>query len=524
MFNKVLIANRGEIAVRVIRGCQELNIKTVAVYSDADKNARFVTTADEAYPIGPSSAKLSYLKGDKIIEVALKAGADAIHPGYGFLAENKEFAEACKKAKITYVGPTPEAIYGMGDKIHAKKTMTVAGVPVVHGSKGEVTGLDQALGIAEEIGYPIIVKATAGGGGRGMKIVYRAEELENAIDTAKKMAASSFGNPIIFIEKYLENPRHIEFQILGDNNGNIYHLCERECSIQRGHQKLIEESPSPIMTPELRARMGADAIAAAEAVDYTNAGTVEFLYDVKTGKYYFLEMNTRLQVEHPVTEEAIRAGGQRIDLVKDQLRIASGENLKYKQEEILPANWAIECRINAEDPLKFKPSMGVLKKYRSSGGPGVRIDSGVHTGYEISPFYDSMVSKLIVFDNTRDEAIARMRRALRDYVVVGVDTNIPFHKAVMNNEYFIRGEMTTSFIKEHGEQIFAEVKRIMDAEMANGNKYANGVGVDGDLHDHGDKKATAAEVAVALRTGYQLGKQGKPLPTKWNISVTKAPK
>lgn len=522
MLEKVLIANRGEIAVRIIRGCEELGIKTVAVYSDADKNARFVTTADEAYPIGPSSAKLSYLKGDEIIKVALEAGADAIHPGYGFLAENQEFAKACRTAGITYVGPTPEAIYGMGDKIQAKKTMIAAGVPVVPGSKGEVTGLDQALGISEEIGYPIIVKATAGGGGRGMKIVSAPETLESDMDTARKMAASAFGNPVIFIEKYIENPRHIEFQVLGDNNGNIYHLCERECSIQRDHQKLIEESPSPIMTPELRARMGADAIKAAEAVKYTNAGTVEFLYDKKTGRYFFLEMNTRLQVEHPVTEEAIRASSRRIDLVKDQLRIASGENLKYRQDEILPAYWAMECRINAEDPLKFKPSTGILKKYRSSGGPGVRIDSGVHTGYEISPFYDSMVSKLIVYDNTRKEAIARMRRALRDYVVVGVDTNIPFHKAVMNNEYFIRGDMTTNFIKDHGEQIFAEVKSIMDAEKTNGNKHADGVGAD--AAGHGDPKATAAQVAMALRTGYQLGQQGKPLPKNWEFSVTMVPK
>jgi len=481
MFKKILIANRSEIAIRVMRACRELDVKTVAVYSEVDKNALFAKYADEAFPIGPAPAAQSYLNIDKIIEVAHKTGAEAIHPGYGFLSENEIFADRCEKEGIIFIGPSSHAIESVGSKIAAKKTMKAAGIPVIPGSKNGINNFDEAVKVAESIGYPVIVKASAGGGGIGMKVVRKTEELLETIESTQRVAKSSFGDATVFIEKYLEMPRHIEFQILADNYGNIIHVGDRECSIQRRHQKLIEESPSPIMTPELRERMGSDAIKAAEAINYTNAGTIEFLYS--KGEYFFLEMNTRLQVEHPITE--IVTG---VDLAKEQLRIASGEELSYKQSDIQQRGWAIECRLNAEDPLNnFTPAPGKLRRYRSSGGPGVRVDSGVHTGFTITPFYDSLISKLTVWGRDRNEAIARMKRALYEYIIVGVTTNIPFHKAVMNNEYFRRGELTTHFIEDHN--IIKEVEKIIEAEKEKGATLASALGAD-------DKKVAAITAAV----------------------------
>jgi pyruvate carboxylase subunit A len=480
MFKKILIANRSEIAIRVMRACRELDVKTVAVYSEVDKNALFAKYADEAFPIGPAPAAQSYLNIDKIIEVAHKTGAEAIHPGYGFLSENEIFADRCEKEGIIFIGPSSHAIESVGSKIAAKKTMKAAGIPVIPGSKNGINNFDEAVKVAESIGYPVIVKASAGGGGIGMKVVRKTEELRETIESTQRVAKSSFGDATVFIEKYLEMPRHIEFQILADNYGNIIHVGDRECSIQRRHQKLIEESPSPIMTPELRERMGSDAIKAAAAINYTNAGTIEFLYS--KGEYFFLEMNTRLQVEHPITE--IVTG---VDLAKEQLRIASGEELNYKQSDIQQRGWAIECRLNAEDPLNnFTPAPGKLRRYRSSGGPGVRVDSGVHTGFTITPFYDSLISKLTVWGWDRNEAIARMKRALYEYIIVGVTTNIPFHKAVMNNEYFQRGELTTHFIEDHN--IIKEVEKIIEAEKEKGATLASALGA--------DEKKVAAITAV----------------------------
>jgi len=491
MFKKVLIANRGEIAIRVMRACRELNIKTVAVYSDVDKHALFAKYADEAYPIGPAPASQSYLNMDTILDVAHKSGAEGIHPGYGFLSENEDFAARCEKEGIVFIGPTSRAIESMGNKITAKKAMAAAGIPVVPGSDGGISDFDKAVKVAERIGYPVIIKAAAGGGGIGMKVVRKTEELVQTIESTQRVAKSSFGDATVFIEKYLEEPRHIEFQILADISGNVIHVGERECSIQRRHQKLIEESPSPVMTPQLREKMGADAVKAAAAINYTNAGTIEFLYS--KGDYYFLEMNTRLQVEHPITE--IVTG---VDLAKEQLRIAAGEELSYRQEDIRQTGWAIECRLNAEDPLNnFTPSPGKLRRYRSSGGPGVRVDSGVHTGYTITPFYDSLISKLTVWGRDRNEAITRMQRALYEYIIVGVTTNIPFHKAVMNNEYFRRGELTTHFIEDHN--IIAEVEKVVEAEKEKGATLASALSME-------DKKVAAITAAVGAYI--QSGKGG----------------
>lgn len=483
MFKKVLIANRGEIAIRVMRACRELDVKTVAVYSEVDKNALFAKYADEAYPIGPAPASQSYLNMDNILEVAHKYGAEAIHPGYGFLSENEVFAERCEKEGIIFIGPSSHVIESVGSKIEAKKTMKTAGIPVIPGSENGIEDLGVAIDVAEEIGYPIIVKASAGGGGIGMKVVRKTDELKETLESTRRVAKSSFGDATVFIEKYLEEPRHIEFQILADSYGNIIHVGDRECSIQRRHQKLIEESPSPIMTPELREKMGSDAVKAAAAINYTNAGTIEFLYS--KGDYYFLEMNTRLQVEHPITE--IVTG---VDLAKEQLRIASGEELSYKQADIQQRGWAIECRLNAEDPLNnFTPAPGKLRRYRSSGGPGVRVDSGVHTGFTITPYYDSLISKLTVWGKNRNEAIARMKRALYEYIIVGVTTNISFHKAVMNNEYFKRGELTTHFIEDHN--IIKDVEKIIEAEKEKGATLASALGAD-------DKRVAAITAAVGI--------------------------
>jgi len=464
-----------------MRACRELDVRTVAVYSDVDKNALFAKYADEAYPIGPAPASQSYLNMDNILEVAHRTGAEAIHPGYGFLSENEVFAERCEKEGIIFIGPSGKTIESVGSKIAAKKTMKAAGIPVIPGSENGIENLDAAVDVAEAIGYPVIVKASAGGGGIGMKVVRKTEELRETIESTRRVAKSSFGDATVFIEKYLEEPRHIEFQILADSYGNIIHVGDRECSIQRRHQKLIEESPSPIMTPELRKKMGSDAVKAAAAINYTNAGTIEFLFS--KGNYYFLEMNTRLQVEHPITE--IVTG---VDLAKEQLRIASGSKLSYKQSDIQQRGWAIECRLNAEDPLNnFTPAPGKLRRYRSSGGPGVRVDSGVHTGFTITPYYDSLISKLTVWGMDRNEAIARMKRALYEYIIVGVTTNIPFHKAVMNNEYFKRGELTTHFIEDHN--IIKEVEKIIEAEKEKGATLASALGAE-------DKKVAAITAAV----------------------------
>jgi acetyl-CoA carboxylase biotin carboxylase subunit len=445
MFRKVLIANRGEIALRIIRACKELGIKTVAVYSKADETSLHVRFADEAVCIGPPPSKESYLKIPHIIAAAEVTNADAIHPGYGFLAENETFAEICRDHGITFIGPTPEQIAAMGNKSVAKETMRAAGVPVIPGSEGVVSSLKEAMAIAAEIGYPVMLKAVAGGGGKGMRYVESERELEQAFVTARNEADAAFGNPDVYIEKFLEEPRHIEFQVFGDTHGNVVHLNERECSIQRRHQKLIEEAPSPIMTPELRARMGEAAKRGAAAVGYIGAGTIEFLVD-KHRNFYFMEMNTRIQVEHPVTEQSLG-----VDLIKEQLLVAMGERLSFREHE--PMMHAIECRINAEDPTKgWRPSPGQITSLHFPGGHGVRIDSHIYQGYTIPPYYDSMIAKLITFAPTRQEAIAKMRRALDEFVVEGICTTIPFHRAMMDNPDFIAGTFDTKYLDTKGWQ------------------------------------------------------------------------
>ncbi|SFS93176.1 acetyl-CoA carboxylase biotin carboxylase subunit [Marininema halotolerans] len=442
MFKKVLIANRGEIAVRIIRACHELGIQTVAVYSEADRDALHVKLADEAFCIGPASSKDSYLNMTNLMSVATLVEVDAIHPGYGFLAENADFAELCAACNITFIGPSPEAIIKMGDKTTARDTMKEAGVPVVPGTEGIIEDMDIALSTALEIGFPVIVKATAGGGGKGMRVVHSEDELRRAIQMAQQEAAANFGNSGVYLEKYLVEPRHIEIQVLADGKGNTIHLGERDCSIQRRYQKLIEEAPSPALDPELRNRMGKAAVAAAEAVNYEGAGTVEFLLD-KAGDFYFMEMNTRIQVEHPVTE--LITG---IDLVQEQIRVAAGKELMVKQEEIQIEGWAIECRINAEDPArKFMPTPGTIQFYLPPGGVGVRVDSAAYPGYRIPPFYDSMIAKLIVWGKDRDEAIRRMQRALAEFAVEGISTTIPFHMKLLANQRFRDGDFHIQFLE-----------------------------------------------------------------------------
>ncbi|MGA9173941.1 MAG: acetyl-CoA carboxylase biotin carboxylase subunit [Thermoactinomyces sp.] len=442
MFKKVLIANRGEIAVRIIRACRELGISTVAVFSEADRDALHVTLADEAYCIGPAAGKESYLNMTNLLSAATLVGVDAIHPGYGFLAENADFAELCAACNITFIGPSPEAITKMGDKTTAKETMKEAGVPTVPGTDGIIEDLDEAAKTAKEIGYPVIVKATAGGGGKGMRVVHNEEELKRAINLAQKEAEANFGNPGVYLEKFLVEPRHIEIQVLADNYGNVIHLGERDCSIQRRYQKLIEEAPSPALNPELRERMGEAAVRAAKSVNYSGAGTVEFLLD-REGNFYFMEMNTRIQVEHPVTE--LITG---IDLVKEQILIAAGKKLDISQEDVRFDGWAIECRINAERPDKnFMPSPGTIEFYLPPGGNGVRVDSACYQGYRITPFYDSMIAKLIVWGKDREEAIRRMNRALREFAVDGVYTTIPFHLKVLNHSKFISGDFHIQFLE-----------------------------------------------------------------------------
>lgn len=465
MFQKILVANRGEIAIRVMRACRELEIKTVAVYSDADNKALFAMYADEAAYVGPAPASQSYLKMEKIIEVAKQTGCDAVHPGYGFLSENSKFARRCEEEGITFIGPSADVIDKLGSKIESRKIAKAANIPTVPGTEDAIETIEEAIIVAKEIGYPVLIKASAGGGGIGMRVVNSEDELKDALETTMRLAGSAFGDSSVFIEKYILSPRHIEIQIMADKFGNVIYLGDRECSIQRRHQKLIEEAPSPIMTPELRKEMGEAAVRAAKAVGYSNAGTVEFIYS--NGHYYFLEVNTRLQVEHGITE--LITG---VDLVKAQILVASGEELGMKQEDVSIRGHAIECRINAEDPLNdFAPSPGKIKGYRSSGGPGIRVDSGVHNGYTISPYYDSMISKLCAYGADRDEAIARMKRALYEYVVIGVTTNIPFHKAVMENEEFKKGNLSTRFIEDNN--IVEKIEDILRRDSAKGATLAS---------------------------------------------------
>jgi acetyl-CoA carboxylase biotin carboxylase subunit len=441
VFKKILIANRGEIALRVIRTCREMGIKTVAVYSTADKDSLHVRFADEAVCIGKPASSDSYLNMQRIMAAAEITNADAIHPGYGFLAENSKFSQLCADHNIKFIGPTPDMINKMGDKITAKETMIAAGVPVVPGSGGLLESVAQAKDLAKNaVGYPVILKATAGGGGKGMRVVWSEEEMEKAFDTAKAEAAASFKNDGIYMEKFVEEPRHIEIQVAGDQYGNFCHMSERDCSIQRRHQKLVEESASPFMTPELRKEMGEAAIKAAAAINYESVGTIEFLVD-KNRKFYFMEMNTRIQVEHCVTEEVIN-----FDLIKEQIKIAMGEKISGRNYE--PTMHAIECRINAEDPYNdFRPSPGKITTLHTPGGHGVRVDSHVYAGYAIPPYYDSMIGKLITVARTREEAIDTMYRALSEYVIEGIKTTIPFHLQLMQNEDFRSGNFTTKFLE-----------------------------------------------------------------------------
>lgn len=446
MFKKILIANRGEIALRIIRACKEMDIGTVAVYSEADRESLHVKFADEAFCIGPAQSGRSYLNKANIISAAEVSRADAIHPGYGFLAENAEFADICEECGVKFIGPSAEALENMGAKAVARETMIKAGIPVVPGTEGIISDTDEALKIAKEIGYPVMVKASAGGGGKGMRVAQSKHDLVKAIQTAQSEAQAAFGNAEVYIEKYVEEPRHIEFQILADNYGNTVYLGERDCSIQRRNQKLLEESPSSAITPELRKKMGDIAVKAAKAVNYSNAGTVEFLLD-KHNNFYFIEMNTRIQVEHPVTE--LVTG---IDLIKEQIRIAAGEKLGYTQKDVKINGWAMECRVNAEDPNhNFMPSPGRITAYHAPGGMGVRVDSAAYEDYQIPPYYDSMIAKLVVWGKDRNEAICRMRRALEEYVIEGVKTTIPFHLRILDNAFFQRGDFYTNFIQRRLE-------------------------------------------------------------------------
>ena len=457
MISKILVANRGEIAVRIMRACRELGINTVAVYSEADKDAFFAYYADEAYLLGPAPASLSYLNMDKIIEIAKTSGAQAIHPGYGFLSENPAFAHACEKAGLVFIGPPARVLELTGNKITAREEAVKAGVPVIPGTgecPADFSALQDELG---DIGYPLIVKPAGGGGGIGMVIARNDNDLQRALSSSPEMAKKYFGISSVYIEKYIEKPRHIEFQILADTKGNVIHLGERECSIQRFHSKVIEEAPSTALTPELRKKMGQAAVDLARGIGYVGAGTIEFIYS--GGQFYFLEVNARIQVEHAVTEMITG-----IDLVKEQINIATGLDLSVKQEEVEHIGWAIECRINAEDPLRnFLPSPGTISGYRSPGGIGIRVDSGVHQGYDIPDCYHPMISKLIVWGRDRTDAIKRMRRALSEYIIVGVDTNISLHKAIMENPRFVSGDLDTDFIARE-LSLLADMQKVKERD------------------------------------------------------------
>lgn len=450
MFRRILIANRGEIALRIIRSCRELGIETVAIYSEADRDSLHVRMADQAVCVGPGPSARSYLNIPNILSAAVLTEVDAIHPGYGYLAERAHFADMCATHGIKFIGPSVETIERMGDKAVAKRMMQEAGVPVIPGSEQAVETEEEAIALAEEIGYPIMLKAAAGGGGKGMRLVADRDELLRAWPVARGEAQAAFGDDRLYMERFIESPRHIEVQILADEHGNVIHLGERECSIQRRHQKMIEEAPSAVIDPDLRRRMGEAAVAGARAAGYFNAGTMEFLVD-RSGNFYFMEMNTRIQVEHPVTEMVTG-----VDIVKEQILIAAGEPLSYKQEDIHWQGHAIECRINAEDPDKdFRPSPGVITFYHAPGGPGIRIDSAAYTGLEVSPFYDSMIAKVIAYGADREEAIRRMEGALDELTIEGIKTNIDFHRAVLANERFRRGEVATDFLAKHMEELVA---------------------------------------------------------------------
>jgi acetyl-CoA carboxylase, biotin carboxylase subunit len=464
MFSKVLIANRGEIAVRILRACRELGIQTVAVYSEADRQALHVRYADEAYLLGAAPARESYLRIDKIIDIARKSGAGGIHPGYGFLAERAEFAQACLDAGIAFIGPKPSAIAAMGDKRAARAMVSSAGLSIVPGTEGEGSLRDEELlAIAPQIGFPLLIKASSGGGGKGMREVLNIEEMLDLLHSARREAESAFGDGNVYLEKLIEGARHIEIQILADSFGNTIHLGDRECSIQRRHQKILEESPSPFIDDDegLRQRMGDVAVRAAQAVGYVNAGTIEFLVD-KDKNYYFLEMNTRLQVEHPVTEMVTG-----VDIVKEQIRIARGRQLRYSQENLRMNGWAMECRINAENPYNnFLPSTGRINHILLPTGPGVRVDTGVYPGLDISPYYDSLISKLIVWGETRAEAVLRMRRSLEEYRIIGVNTNIPFHQKLMDSHRFMAGQYDTRFVEERFDLNMSENGKDASPEIA----------------------------------------------------------
>ncbi len=448
MIRKILIANRGEIAVRVMRSCREMGIQSVAVFSEADRAARYVLYADEACLIGPAASKESYLDIEKIIQAAKLHKADAVHPGYGFLSENAAFARRCKEEGIIFIGPAPETMEAMGDKISARKRMIEAGVPVVPGTQQPLQSAEEAVRVCKEIGFPVMLKASMGGGGKGMRLIYKEEEVVEAYNSARSESLSSFGDDTVYLEKFVEEPHHIEFQILGDNHGNVIHLCERECSVQRRNQKIVEESPSPFITAELRKDMGEKAVAAAKAVHYSGAGTIEFLVD-KHRNFYFLEMNTRLQVEHPITEEVLG-----VDLVKEQIRVANDEPLHIRQEEIAQRGHAIECRICAEDTeAGFMPSPGVIRQLTEPNGIGVRVDSYVYEGYEIPVYYDPMIGKLIVWATNRQYAIERMRRVLHEYKITGLKTNISYLRRIMDTTDFVQGKYDTSFIAKNAEQL-----------------------------------------------------------------------
>lgn len=457
LFKKILIANRGEIAIRVTRACRELGIGSVAVFSDADRDSLHVFLADEAYHIGPSPSKESYLNYKKIIEVAKQAGVDAVHPGYGFLSENTTFAKALEEAGITFIGPTVSNIESMGDKLSAKALMKKAGVPTVPGSDGGVDTVEEAQAVAEKIGLPVIIKASAGGGGKGMRVVRKMDELESAFRACRSEGQNYFADPTVYIEKFVNDPKHIEIQVFGDKHGNHVHLFERECSVQRRHQKIIEECPSPSVPHEVRLRMGEAAVRAAKQINYVGAGTIEFIFDNATKEFYFMEMNTRLQVEHPITE--IVTG---YDLVKEQIYVAAGKPLSFKQEDIKQKGHAIEARICAEDPITYKPSPGVIRACRHPQGPFMRVDSYAYPGYEVPIYYDPMIAKLITWGETREEAIDRMQRALSEFVLTGIKTNIVLHKTILDHPKFRDGSYTTQFIEKNFEviepQLFKEVE------------------------------------------------------------------
>lgn len=456
-FKKILIANRGEISIRVTRACRELGIASVAVFSDADRDSLHVFLADEAYHIGPSPSKESYLDFKKILAVAKEAGVDAIHPGYGFLSENSHFAAACTEAGITFIGPTVANIEAMGDKLSAKALMKKAGVPIVPGSDGGVETVEEAVKIAEKIGLPIIIKASAGGGGKGMRVVRQMSEVESAFRACRSEGQNYFADPTVYIEKFINDPKHIEIQIFGDTHGNVVHLFERECSVQRRHQKIIEESPSPSVPPEVRQKMGETSVRAAQSINYIGAGTIEFIFDNKTKEFFFMEMNTRLQVEHPITE--LTTG---VDLVKEQIFVAQGKKLSWKQEEIKQTCHAIEARICAEDPVTYKPSPGMIRACRHPQGPFLRVDSYAYPGYEVPIYYDPMIAKVITWGDTREEAINRMQRALTEFVLTGIKTNIVLHKSILQHPKFLDGTYTTQFIEKNFEvlepELFKEIE------------------------------------------------------------------